>query len=258
MMLLLRLSTAVLLAVLAAAGARAEEAAVRLTSLDWPPYAAASGLTQNGASVAVAHAAFAAAGYRLEVAFYPWQRAVQMGTADPDYAGYFPEYFSASLQDRCAFSAPMGSGPLGFAERREAPVAWTTLDDLRGIPIGTVQGYVNTDEFDARAASGALKVDAAPDDATNLRKLAAGRIGLAVIDRFVLDYLLRADPALQPHRDALAFNPRLLEDKGLFVCFQKTARGLALRQAFDAGLAKVDVAAIMRDYFAGQYTLASH
>jgi polar amino acid transport system substrate-binding protein len=112
-----------------------------------------------------------------------------------------------------------------------------------------VRDYVNTDAFDARAAAGRLTVDSVGDDLTNIRKVAAGRIPLAVIDRHVLDYLLRTEPGLQPIADRLQFNARLLEDKQLYVAFQRSAAGLQAAEVVDAGLKKIDAAAISARFF---------
>ena len=66
---------------------------VHLTSLDWPPYSGKT-LSDQGASVAVAKAAFKAMGYELKVSFYPWSRAVALAKdSSSKFSGYFPEYF---------------------------------------------------------------------------------------------------------------------------------------------------------------------
>ncbi|WP_274053276.1 hypothetical protein [Thalassomonas haliotis] len=93
---------------------------VYLASLSWPPYAREQ-LKQQGASVAVARAAFKAMGHELVVDFYPWSRAVKLA-ADPNakYAGYFPEYrYATSLFE---FSDAMGQGPLGLMEKAVLPL----------------------------------------------------------------------------------------------------------------------------------------
>lgn len=213
----------------------------KLTSLDWPPYSGEA-LDEGGLSVKVARAAFEAAGHSMEVVFLPWQRAVATGLGE-GYVGYFPEYYSPELaEEKCAFSAKMGSGPLGFVESTSAPVEWTTLDDLAGLEIGTVSGYVNTPEFDARAADGRLSVQPANDDLTNVRKVAAGRLDIAVIDSNVLRWLVDQNPDLDGQ---VQMNGTLLADKELFVCFQKSPAGDAAREAFNAGLGQIDVPALM-------------
>lgn len=212
---------------------------IKLTSLEWPPYSGEA-LSNQGASVAVAKEAFKAMGHELVVEFYPWQRAVNVGLKDSKYNGYFPEYYSEGLD--CNFSEVMGKSPLGFAEQKAKPVTWNSIDELSQYAIGTVRGYVNTAAFDQKVAQGDIKVDAATDDITNLRKIAAGRLALAVIDKNVMNYLLETDDSIKNQKNLISFNNNLLEDKGLHICFRKDSK---YKDIFDQGLQKIDVQAIM-------------
>jgi polar amino acid transport system substrate-binding protein len=109
---------------------------VYLTSLDWPPYSGKT-LQEKGASVAVAKAAFKAMGYELKVDFFPWSRAVAFAKdGDSKYSGYFPEYHSEDTAKDFTYSDAMGSGPLGFAERKDKSISWTELNDLTAYRIG--------------------------------------------------------------------------------------------------------------------------
>lgn len=228
----------------------AQQKVIHLTSLDWPPYSGAQ-LPEQGASVAVAKAAAKAMGYELKVDFLPWARAVAAAESGAGgVVGYFPEYHSADVASRFVLSNPIGSGPLGFVEQRAAPVTWNALTDLAGKPIGTVRDYVNTDAFDRMAAEGKLSVEVVNDDATNLKKVAAGRIPLAVIDRYVMNYLLSHDASLKSLADKLQFNAKLLEDKQLYIAFQKSPAGEEAAKVINDGLKKIDVAAIVAPYFA--------
>lgn len=210
---------------------------VRLSSVEWPPFSGRD-LPNQGLSTAIVSRTLARAGLTLTVEFLPWQRAVNTGLREAGYAGYFPEYNVAGLEGaRCLLSDPIGSSPLGFAERVDAPVDWRTLTDLQGRRIGTVRGYVNTDGFDRAAADGILNVEPAVDDATNLRKLAAGRLDLVVIDANVMAHLLSTHPDLRTLPVRLRFNARMLEDKTLHVCFRPGAEGESLRRRFNEGLA---------------------
>ena len=198
----------------------------------------------------MAKAAFAAMGYRLEVDFYPWSRTVRLAKdTQGKYLGYFPEYYSADIAEEFIFSDPMGSGPLGFVESTQNPIEWRTLLDLSGYQIGVVQDYVNTTEFDRLVAEGQLQVHPVIADLLNVKKVAAGRIDLAVIDRHVLNYLLRSDPALGKVAHKVQFNRRTLEEKLLYLCFQNTPEGAELAEIFNQGLKKIDVAAIMARHF---------
>jgi polar amino acid transport system substrate-binding protein len=217
---------------------------VRLTTLEWPPYNS-NELPEQGVNTAVVRAAFAAIGYKLEIGFYPWSRTVALAQSDPAYVGYFPEYYADRLRQSCWLSDPAGSGPLGLAERKDHPVVWNNIEDLAAYRIGVVQDYVNTADFDARVASGRQRVDIAMSDETNLKKLAVGRVPLAIIDPRVFAYLVRHSPDLRSIADKLQMNAHLLDDKPLYVCFRRDANGERAMKLFNDGVKKIDVPAVI-------------
>lgn len=234
---------------LGALSANAQDKVIRLTSLEWPPYSGEK-VAEQGASVAVVRAAAAAMGYTLEVKFFPWSRAVAMAQDEKSgIHGYFPEYQSEQVAKDFILSQPIGTGPLGFVEQTAAPVAWGSLADLKGKSIGTVRDYVNTDEFDAKTAKGELKADVAGDDLTNIKKVGAGRIPLAVIDKNVLNYMLKTDPGLASIKGKVQFNAKLLEDKALYIAFQRSAKGEQAAKVINEGLKKIDAKAIAAKFF---------
>ncbi len=221
---------------------------VHLTSLDWPPYSGKA-LTEQGASVAVAKAAFKAMGYELKVSFFPWSRAVALAKdGKSKYSGYFPEYYSEDTAKDYIYSDAMGSGPLGFAERKDNTIGWSVLEDLKAHKIGIVQDYINTTEFDAMVASKSLKTSTTTSDTKNLLKLVNGRIDLAVVDKNVMNYLFKTDKNLAKKSASAQFNSTLLEDKKLFICFKKNAEGQELAKIYNEGLKKIDIKAIMKQH----------
>lgn len=218
---------------------------VTLTSLEWPPYSGEK-LPEGGASVAVAKAAFAAMGHELVVEFYPWSRAVKMAKDDAKkYAGYFPEYYADSVAKEFHFSDPMGTGPLGLVERVDKPLKWEKVEDLSTYTIGVVQDYVNTTEFDTLAAQGKIKTQTVTSDTQDLMKVQGGRVDAAVIDKNVLNYLLKNDPQAKSANGKVQFNAHLLEDKKLYVCFRNDEMGQKWQHIFNEGLKKIDINAIM-------------
>lgn len=249
---------------------------VRLVSLEWQPYSGVA-LRDQGAAAAVVKAAFQAAGYSVDIDFYPWARAVHLVEADNEYDGIFPVYYSAARSRWLDCSDTIGHSPLGFAERRKAPVAWSVLADLHAYKIGVVRDYVNTEAFDSMVAAGRIDVEVVGSDLQNLQKLAHGRIDLAVIDRYVLEYLLKGPlfkesaAAADPSREApmkattkltetgsggadtqgfagLQFNKRVLENKNLYICFKRSFAEDRIKAAFSAGLQKIDVDAVIAQY----------
>ena len=113
-----------------------------------------------------------------------------MAKDEEDAVAYFPGYHCRHV-DGFVTSDPIGNGPLGFAQNAEAPVTWACVDDIgdQKLKVGTVLGYANTDEFDEKAGTGWIRAIPAPDDVTNLRKLARQRIDVAAIDKLALSYL---------------------------------------------------------------------
>ena len=219
---------------------------VYLTSLTWPPYSGKS-LNEQGASVAVAKAAFKAMGHELKVDFFPWSRAVKLASEPGSkYVGYFPEYHYES--NEFSFSNPMGEGPLGLVENKQKPIAWSSVKDLTQYRIGVVQDYVNTAEVDALIASGEIKAKTATSDETNIRKVSGGRIDAAVIDTNVFNYLLANTKNLTKTKDKVQMNAKLLTNKKLFVAFKENKEGKHWLGIYNQGLEKIDINAVMEKY----------
>jgi polar amino acid transport system substrate-binding protein len=216
---------------------------LRIASTDWPPYSNPRE-PEGGTSLALIKRAFMAAGISLAVDFLPWERAVLSGTAGAGYIGYAPEYYDRRLDveragNRCLYSSPFQRGPLGVVMRRDSPVRWDKLADLGIYRIGVVAGYLNTPAFDRLAASGAIPIERAPDDLTNVRKVALRRLPAAIIDANVLGYLLGTQADLADFRDTLVMAEPLLAQKALYVCFRADTAGRAARDSFNRGLASL-------------------
>ena len=228
---------------------------VRVATLDWPPYTGKD-LPLGGATSSVVQAAFERLNYQVEIEYRPWKRAIDMAAKrTDDVIAYFPGYHCNHRKGFVA-SEPIGNGPLGFAEHVEAPMTWETLDDIseQQLKVGTVLGYANTDEFDAKVGSGWILAVPSNDDLTNLKKLMRKRIDAVVIDKLVLEYLKATEASLSGHADKLRFNAKPLEDKTLFLCFRDDDTGRTLKHIFNAGLEQIDAEEIVESYFATAFT----
>ncbi|WP_298818297.1 ABC transporter substrate-binding protein [uncultured Roseibium sp.] len=234
-------------------GRTADADSLTVTTLEWPPYTSEV-LPKGGATTEVVRQAFAAVETDINVAILPWKRAISLAKDDANAIAYFPGYHCRHVDGFIA-SDPIGNGPLGFAENVKAPVVWNDVDDIgeQKLKVGTVLGYANTDEFDEKAGTGWIRAIPAPDDITNLRKLARQRIDVAVIDKLVLSYLLATEDSLEGLTDTLVFNERPLEDKTLYLCFNDNDAGRALRDKFNDGLAQIDVDLIVEKYFENEF-----
>ena len=213
---------------------------VRLASLEWEPYIGTR-LPDQGYAAALVRAAYADQGVKVEIAFYPWARALHLARTG-EVNGLMPEYFDASRKPEFEYSHAFPGGPLMLYKRRDDTASFSTdpvqhqdaaLRALKARRFGVVRGYLNTPVFDA--ASYLIK-EAANDDATNLRKLVYSRIDLAVIDRRVAEHLIRTEyPAYA--RQIVAMEPALAEIP-LYIAFSRNAPHLNESLAtFNRGLA---------------------
>jgi len=221
--------------------------AIRFATLEWPPYVS-SDLPESGMTAKILRDIAKEHGGDARFAFLPWVRAMRYGQEDPDYAGYFPAYWTEARAKTCSFSDPIGISEVGFVQRKDAPAQWDKLSDLAGRTIGVVNGYANGVEFDQLVAKGILHTEGATADLDNLRKVAVGHLSLAVIDHAVMEYYAATDAVVQPRRDQIEFNVKPLIEMTVHVCFKKNAEGAAFKQLFDAGLRKIDLDKTQRDY----------
>jgi len=222
--------------------------AIRLASLVWSPYVG-PGLPQNGLSAAIADNAARTFGQHIQVDYFPWARAMRVGIQLPEYAGYFPAYYTEERTRECYFTNSLGKSTLGLAFLKSRPLQWSTLTDLSNKNIGIVLGYSNGEAFDKRVKDGKQKFDVSSMDSSNIRKLLGGRIDAAAIDKSVLRYLLATDPSLAGARDLIDFHDRPLAELTLHICFKRTPAGRELKEKFDQALLHIDLQKIENDYF---------
>lgn len=231
------------------AGRSDEGKRVDVATLHWPPFTAAE-LPQAGAVSALVIEVFERMGYRAHVRFWPWNRAIAKADAgEGNVIGYFPGYHCRHDPNSDFLrSMPMGKTPLGLARLTNTSYSWSSLDDLKKFRIGTVVGYANTDEFDAKVEEGALQIITSSDDVTNLKKLIARQIDFAVIDKYVMKYLIYTNSTIRNNRHLIKFDDNILEMKSLFLCFRNTEEGKQMRDLFNAHLEKVKSQEIMDEY----------
>jgi polar amino acid transport system substrate-binding protein len=167
---------------------------VTLTTLEWAPYIG-SDLKNKGYVHEIVVEAFKRVGYKTDIVFYPWARALattKSGAKD----GLFPEYYDESRKENYVFSNSFPGGPVGLYKRKDKEIAYPVdpLKDqtkaLRGLSkfrFGVVRGYVNTVAFDAASF---LKKEEVKDDETNLKKLFFNRVQLIFIDKYVAKHII--------------------------------------------------------------------
>lgn len=216
-----------------------------LTATEFPPYTTTS-LPQDGVMVALARAAFARRGFELKVDFRPWARALSETQAGR-FAGVMALWYSPERAGKLYYSLPLFSTTVGFYSRCDRPVDVSQLPALRPLRIGTVRGYKNPDSFEQARLLG----QDANDDLLNLRKLAVGRLDLALMDRELGRYLLQRESELIDAE--LCWQEPAVEVMPLHIGFSKRhPQGGMLLTEFNSGMTELrqsgEYARILRRY----------
>jgi polar amino acid transport system substrate-binding protein len=189
---------------------------VRLVTLEYPPYTTQS-RANGGSMIELAKRAFAISGHTAIIEFRPWARAQQemrQGKYDGILLLWPEEVTAAGL----VASRPLAYSEMGFFVRKDAPLTFSTLEQLKGQRVGVARGY---DYPDSIMNSGIVPEEAV-DDLTNLRKLAAKRFNLVLLEHQVGLDLLRQHPELQ---EKLTWQGQTLARVPLFIGFREPESG---------------------------------
>ncbi|MFC4161398.1 substrate-binding periplasmic protein [Chitinimonas lacunae] len=206
---------------------------VHLATSEFPPYMSAT-MPDQGIVVAIAHEAFKRVGYSTKISFFPWARLMHESKAGrvDGVAGLWP---STEREQWFVFSNRVAQTQVGLYMRNDKPISYKSLSDLKPYTVGTVRDYANPKAFDEAK----LKVDVVGDDVTNLRKLASGRIDLALIDKGVARYLISTKAPETASKVSWIDPP--IEKKYLTIALSKKAPDYEKKlAAFNQGMALME------------------
>ena len=182
-----------------AGGARVQAETAILVTTEYPPFSVEAA-PDGGAFVAALRLALRDTDWQLDVRTVPWARVpleVAHGGVDGVLICWPKDISELGLLP----SEPFFESRLGFFVRKvDGPVIDVDLETLRGKSVGTVRGYAYPDKLDA---AGVVRAEVS-SDLLNLKKLAIGRVDLAVLERATGDYLL-ATPEMAALRNRLVW-----------------------------------------------------
>ena len=224
-----------LLGTLLGTSARAAEP-IKLAIGEWPPYFSQN-LRENGVFAHIVKEAFAREGLDVSYEFYPWKRALLL--AENGSVSGSPGWIMSNERARTfLFSDPVILSKEVLFFRKDKPVNFRTLADLKGKTLGATIGYSYGAAFDAAEKAGDFTLDRAIDDTSNLRKLLAGRFDMIVLNRAVGFELLHSFPTADRERIA-ASTVSVSEKQSRMVIAKTLPNAEKLMQTFNQGLAKV-------------------
>lgn len=203
-------------------------AEVRLATLEYPPYSSQF-LPERGSIVELTTRAFAETGNSVQIDFLPWARALAE-LRKGNYDGILLLWPEEIVSENLTASRPLLYSELGFFIRRDTPAVFSELTELAGRKVGVARGY----GYPKHIINSGIVTEEGVDDLTNLRKLAAGRFDLVLLEQQVGMHLLSREPALQKK---LAWQGQTLTRIPLFVGFAPAKSGQPdWRQIYAQGL----------------------
>lgn len=184
---------------------------IRFCGSEWPPYLIFEDGAPAGITVEIAHEAGRRAGVQVIVDELPWNRCLQM-VRTGKYDGVLDAAERAEfLQGPVSFSAYTNTFWVhsGSQLSRFEPAA------LAGKTIGLVDGYKYPEDITEMLEREMVTIDYAVDDATNIHKLAFGRVDAIIADLASTLSIARQmglsirplDPTHSSDRLYISFNP---------------------------------------------------
>lgn len=186
----------------------AEEATIRLAVGEWLPFMSKS-LAGGGPVCRLITELFARHGIRVEYEYFPWARALALGTRK-NFNGTAVWGISADRINDYLFSDAIFEDDVVFFSLRTRNFTWDTLADLKNTRITGTLDYNYGDVFQAAEKQGLLQVERTNDDEVNFSKVFRGR----------------ADVTLQERRSGYAIINKIFdpEHRKLFVHHPKPVR----------------------------------
>ncbi len=218
--------------ILSAASVNAEQTVI-LSNGEYPPFFSQS-LQNKGVGSHIIREAFALEGISVKYEYMPWKRALTMAR-EGHYDGAVGFRTSPEREEIFFVSDPVLHIETVVFHRMGDRFDWKKLEDLASLKIGATNGYLIVDVLKPLVKQHGGKLDVAPTDIINMKKLIAGRIDIFPCEKNVGLHLLKTQfPPDQMQQ--ISVHPKPLLDNKLHVLFSRNkADGSQLRESFNRG-----------------------
>ena len=161
---------------------------LRIVTEPWAPYVYEENGQMRGLDYETTVIVFQRLGIEVQWQFLPWKRCLAM--LDQGLADGALDIFHSHERDAALLypSEPLSQVEFVMFYANERPHPFQTLNDLKGLTIGTSPGYLYSAGF---SESSLFTREPAPSHEANFGKLARGRIDLVITDRRVGQHVLK-------------------------------------------------------------------
>lgn len=157
---------------------------ITLATLDWEPFFGEF-LQGEGVFAALSREAFERSGYELMIKFVPWKRALEQAKTGY-YDGLMGAYYNSERAPFFIYTDPVMQTEEVFLEKKGADIHFESLEDLKDLRIGTINGFSYNNDLLARG----FRIDLVTDDISNIEKLYLERVDLIIIEKSRFLYLM--------------------------------------------------------------------
>ena len=202
---------------------------LRIVTEPWAPYVYEEDGKALGLDYETTAIVFKRLGIEVDWQFLPWKRCLSMletGQADGALDIFHSDERDATLLYP---GEPLSEVEFVMFYANDKPRPFRTLDDLKGLTIGTSPGYLYSKDF---SDSTLFIREPAPTHEANFGKLVRGRIDLLITDRRVGQHLLDELGI----RGSITENPTVISHQSQFLAVRKNAGMDLLVQRFGAEL----------------------
>lgn len=154
----------------------------------YPPYMFGTNPAQ-GLYPEIIRAAFKAENLPVNVAGYPWKRALRLGQERKAAVGGI--YQNLKRLQAFDYSDPLFTETLVVCVRKGQGFPFRGLVDLSGKRVGINRGWSYGEVFDSARRAALFTAEEAADNAANLKKLLAGRVDCTIVDVLSLRQILK-------------------------------------------------------------------
>lgn len=166
-------------------------ATLALVTEEYPPYNMSSTKGEiSGISTDIVRELMKAAAYKYQINIYPWQRAILMARKQADTC-VFSMSRTAERESQYKWIGPLLSNDWALFALK-ATKQPTTLTEVQTTRIGSYQGDAIVDYLQSRN----FKVDVAPSDDVNPKKLLSGHIDYWATGKLIGAYILKKQEIL--------------------------------------------------------------
>jgi len=202
---------------------------LRIVTEPWSPYVIVEDNKVSGLDYETTNIVFKRLGIDVQWQFLPWKRCLMMleqGDAD----GALDIFKAAERDDLLLYpNEPLSEVNWVLYQAKARPHEFQSVDDLKGLTVGTSAGYLYTPEFDT---SPLFIREIGPSHEANFGKLVRGRIDLMVTDRLLGQQLINQ----MKLGDQVSQLPTVLSHREMFIALRRNAGMDLLVQRFGAEL----------------------